>query len=71
MSDGIREVTAWQIFRRLLHSGRGLLLALVVVDVLVAWAAVAWLPATYLAAAGAPAVLLNVLMITRWNSSRQ
>ncbi|MDO0930347.1 hypothetical protein QQY66_01005 [Streptomyces sp. DG2A-72] len=60
-------MTAWQILKRLLQSGRGLLLTLVVLDALVAWAAVAWLMATYRVAAGAPAVLLNVLPITHWS----
>ena len=30
MSDGIYEVTAWQIVKRLLQSGRGLLVTLIV-----------------------------------------
>jgi hypothetical protein len=65
----VYEVTAWQIAKRLLHSGRSLLVALIVFDVLVAWAAVALLAPEYLIGAAAPAVVVNALLIRRWNGS--
>ncbi|MFJ4790927.1 hypothetical protein [Streptomyces sp. NPDC088794] len=64
-------MTAWQIVERLLRNGRGLLVTLIVFDVLVAWAAVALLLPSYLMVAGAPAVVVNALLITRWNGSRR
>jgi hypothetical protein len=64
-------VTPWQIVKRLLRSGRGLLVTLIVFDVLVAWTAVALLPPSYLMVAGAPAVVVNALLITRWSGSQR
>ncbi|MFE3850545.1 hypothetical protein ACFXPN_05300 [Streptomyces griseorubiginosus] len=71
MSDGIYEVTAWQILKRLLQNGRSQLATLIVFDVLVAWVAVALLPPSYLMVAVAPAVVVNALLINHWNGSRR
>ncbi|WP_406222788.1 hypothetical protein [Streptomyces canus] len=64
-------MTVWQLAKRLFQSGRGQLATLIVFDVLVAWAAVALLPPSYLMVAVAPAVVVNALLINRWNGSQR
>lgn len=64
-------MTAWQLLKRLLQNGRGQLATLIVFDALVAWAAVALLPSNYVMVAVAPAVVVNALLISRWNGSQR
>ncbi|MBC9730836.1 hypothetical protein [Streptomyces sp. TRM68367] len=57
--------------QRLFQNGRGQLATLIIFDVRVAWVAVALLPPGYLMVAVAPAVVVNALLISRWNGSQR